>query len=128
MWTHSALADWSDRWQLLFNVEKCQVLHVGSANIRHQYTMCGVELKSTETEQDLGIHVDGALKFRKQAGTATAKANQMLGVIQRSFELIDLTTLTLRVLFKALVRPHLEFGNVAWGLFNRADQLLIERV
>ena len=76
-----ALADWLDRWQLPFNGEKCQVLHVGSANVHRQYTMHGVELKSTYTTSRVIIHVEGALKFRKQAATAAAKANQMLGVI-----------------------------------------------
>ena len=121
-----ALAGWSDRWQLPFNVDKCKVLHIGANNVHHQYTMRGVTLASTETERDLGIHVDTALKFRKHAASAAAKANQILGVIRRSFELLNVITLPL--LYKALVRPHLEFGNVAWGPFNRADQLLVERV
>ena len=80
----------------------------------------------TETERDLGVLVDESLKFRRQAAAAMAKANQILAVIRRSFELIDETTLPR--LYKALVRPHVEFGNVAWGPFNRAYQLLVERV
>ncbi|XP_043200105.1 uncharacterized protein LOC122369431 [Amphibalanus amphitrite] len=36
--------------------------------------------------------------------------------------------MTLPILFKTLVRPLLEYGNIVWGPFNRADQLLIERV
>ena len=55
--------------------------------------MRGVELKNSETKRDLGIHVDDALKFRKQAATAAPKANPMLGVIRRLFKLIDATTL-----------------------------------
>ena len=35
---------------------------------------------------------------------------------------------TLPLLFKSLVQPHLEFGNLIWGPFNRADQKLLERV
>ena len=88
--------------------------------------MRGVKLAETDVEHDFGIHIDTSLKFRKQAAAVTAKANQVLAVIKRSFELID--TCTLPLLYKALVRPHLEFGNVIWGPFNRADQLLVERV
>ena len=120
------LVAWSDRWQLPFNDDKCKVLHLGPGNARLRYTMRGVSLVETDVERDLGIHVDNSLKFRKQAAAAAAKANQILAVIKRSFELIDDCTLPL--LYKALVRPHLEFGNVAWGPFNRADQLLVERV
>ena len=34
----------------------------------------------------------------------------------------------LPLLFKTLVRPHLEYGNLIWGPFNRADEILVERV
>ena len=121
-----ALVAWSDRWQLPFNEGKCKILHLGRNNPRIKYTMREVELEAVETERDLGVHIDSSLKFRKQAATAAAKANQILAVIRRSFELID--EFTLPLLYKTLVRPHLEFGNVAWGPFNRADQLLIEKV
>ena len=121
-----ALVAWSDRWQLPFNEGKCKVLHLGRNNGSHTYTMRGINLEVTEAERDLGVLIDGSLKFRKQAAAAASKANQILAVIRRSFELLDETTVPL--LFKTLVRPHLEFGNVVWGPFNRADQLLIERV
>ena len=122
----NALVAWSDRWQLPFNEEKCKVLHLGTGNPKLRYTMRGACLEETESERDLGILVDTSLKFRRQAAAAVAKANQILAVIRRSFELID--ELTLPLLYKTLVRPHLEFGNVAWGPFNRADQLLVEHV
>ena len=32
------------------------------------------------------------------------------------------------LLYKTLVRPLLEYGNACWGPFNRADQVLLERV
>ena len=81
--------------------------------------------QSTE-ERDLGVIVDADLKFRQHAAAAVTKASQMLVVIKRSFTLLDPTTVPL--LYKSLVRPHLEYGNLAWGPFNRADQKLIERV
>lgn len=47
-------------------------------------------------------------------------------MIRKSFANID--TFTLPLLYKTLVRPHLEYGNVVWGPFNRGDQKLVERV
>ena len=35
---------------------------------------------------------------------------------------------TVPLLYKALVRPLLEYGNAVWGPFNRADQIRIEKV
>ena len=66
------------------------------------------------------------MKFHEQAASAASKANQMLALIRRSFQNINAVSLPL--LFKTFVRPHLEYGNVIWGPFNRADQKLIERV
>ena len=77
-------------------------------------------------ERDLGIHIDPDLKFRKHAASAAAKGNQMLALVKRSFLCISTTTLPL--LYKSLIRPHIEYGNLIWGPFNRADQKLIERV
>ena len=121
-----AASAWSDLWQLSFNEAKCKVLHIGSRNPRRPYTMRGIELESVPIEKDLGVHVDTDLKFRKQAASAAAKGNQMLALVRRSFGCIDRVTLPL--LYKTLVRPHLEYGNLIWGPHNRADQRLIERV
>ena len=44
---------------------------------------------------------------------AAAKGNQMPALIKRSFLSID--TDTLPILYKTLVRPHLEYDNLIWG-------------
>ena len=49
-----------------------------------------------------------------------------MAVMYRSFQLLDKSTLP--ILYKTLVRPHLEYCNIIWGPFNRADQQLVERV
>jgi len=121
-----ALSDWSERWQLPFNRDKCKVLHLGRRNVNHVYHMRDVQLIQTSVEKDLGVHVDCHLKFREQAAAAISKASRILAVIRRSFSVIDETTLPL--LFRAMVRPHLEYANTVWGPFNRNDQKRIERV
>ena len=49
-----------------------------------------------------------------------------MAIIKRSFNLLDNTTLP--SLFKTHVRPLLEYSNIVWRPFNRANQLTIERV
>ena len=121
-----ALSNWSEQWQLSFNEAKCTTLHVGSGNPEHSYTMRGIPLTSTSAERDLGVYIDPELKFRKQASSAVSKATQIMSLIRRSFA--NITEHTLPLLFKTLVRPHLEYGNIIWGPFNRADEKLVERV
>ena len=44
----------------------------------------------------------------------------VLGVIKKSFATLDTTTLPL--LYKSMVRHHLEYGNVIWGPHYKGDQ------
>ena len=54
------------------------------------------------------------------------KANRTLGLIRRSYEYIDMEFM--KELFTSLVRPHLEFGNVAWPPRLESDRNLTEGV
>ena len=121
-----AATRWSTDWQLSFNADKCKILHIGRQALNHDYYMCGTALQAVTEERDLGVIVDSDLKFRQQAAAAVSKASRIMAVIRRSFCLLDQKTLPL--LFKTLVRPHLEYGNIVWGPFNRTDQLRVERV
>ena len=121
-----ALVRWSAQWQLPFNASKCKSMHIGPGNNRNVYSMDGAMLAQTSVEKDLGVQLDDSLKFREHAAAAVAKGFQILSVIRRSFLSLDRTTLPL--LYKSLVRPHLEFGNLIWGPHNRADQQQVERV
>ena len=120
------VTQWSVSWQLPFNEEKCTVLHLGANNGHHRYTMKQATLQGSTVEKDLGVRVDTELKFREQAAQAATKGNQILALIRKSFRKVDRTTLP--VLYKTLVRPLLEYGNLAWGPFNRQDQNMLERV
>ena len=124
------LSHWSDTWQLRFNAKKCKVLHIGRNNPQHQYSMYvkGEKefLEVTELEKDLGVNVDPELKFSRHIEVQVNKANKILGMIRRSYEFIDADTM--KRLFTALVRPHLEYSNVAWSPRLVKDKKLIEGV
>ena len=122
----SKLHDWSTKWQLPFNLDKCKVLHLGRSNQKHVYVMDGKVLDSITEEKDLGVLIDKDLKFHKQTAAVVKKANSVLGIIKRAFGKHDEKTLPL--LFKTLVRPHLEYGNVVWGPLFQEDIKAIERV
>ena len=55
------LCDWSDKWLLKFNLEKCTVMHCGPSNPRITYYMKQeggqlYPLAETTLEKDLGVH------------------------------------------------------------------------
>ncbi len=65
-----------------FNVDKCQVLQVGTRN-KFEYEMRGVKLENVQCVKDLGVKIASNLKFSQQCIDATNKANRMLGFIKK---------------------------------------------
>jgi ribonuclease P/MRP protein subunit RPP40 len=120
------LVGWSDKWQMGHNVDKCKSLHLGNQNPGHQYVMNGNPLTKTSAEKDLGVMVDEDLKFHVHTAKVVSKAFQILAVVNKSF--VNLDAFTLPLLYKTLVRPHLEYGNVIWGPHSKLDQKAVERV
>ena len=88
--------------------------------------MNGKLLEAITEEKDLGVLIDNELKFHKQTAAAVKKANSVLGVIKRTFAKRDEKTFPL--LYKTLVRPHLEYGNVVWGRLYQEDIKAVEKV
>ena len=101
-------------------------MHLGSANPGFRYQMAEEELANIKKEKDLGVFIDDTLKFHEQTAAAVGRANKILGLIKRTFVTLDVNTLP--ILFKTMVRPHLEYSNSVWGPMSKADQDAAERV
>ena len=57
----NTLCQWSKDWQMVFNVNKCKVLHIGHNNAYCDYSMNGEGLESVTEESDFGIIVSNDL-------------------------------------------------------------------
>jgi len=101
------------KWQMLFNVLKCKVMHLGYKNHGYSYYIDGKQLDTVEEEKDLRIIITKDLKVSQQCKQAYAKASRMLGLINRSIKHKDRDILL--SLYKSLVRPHLECCIPAWS-------------
>ena len=76
----------------------------------------------TALEKILGVNVDMELKFSQHIEKQVSKTNKILGLL-RSFESLD--TESMKKLCTALIRPRVEFSNVAWATRREKDQKLI---
>ena len=120
------LGEWADAWQMQYNVDKCEVIHFGGKNRKADYYLNGVRLGEGEVQRDLGVLVHQSLKVSMQVQQAVKKANGMLAFIARGFEFRSKEVLL--QLYRALVRPHLEYCVQFWSPNLRKDILAIEGV
>jgi len=124
------LLAWADKWQLTFNADKCKVMHIGSNNPGHDYEMSSevsnVVLEETMVEKDLGVNIDNQLKYSQHTEIKVNKANKLLGMIRRSYTYIDPESMT--ILYKSLIRPHLEYAHAVTYPRYEKDANLIEGV
>ena len=101
------LVEWAETWKLKFNPEKCKLMHIGYRNNHYNYYMKGHMLKKVETEKDLGVIMSHDLKPHANIEHHVKKANKMLGIIRRTFKYLNEDSFL--ALYKAYVRPHLEY-------------------
>ena len=125
-----SLQEWSNKWNLYFNVQKCKVLHIGKNNEEKDYTMTVnnsvIEIEKCLDEKDLGVYFDTTLSFDKHIQQAISKANQKMGMIRRTFKFMDRDMFI--TLYKAFVRPHLEYGNLIAYPYLKRQSSALEKV
>jgi len=120
------LQNWSHDWQMEFNSDKCRVMHIGKKNPNCQYVLNNNTLKPTESERDLGVIVDKSFKFTDQCNKAANSANAIIGMIKRT---VTCRRKDIMVrLYKALVRPKLEYCVQAWCPYLKKDINKLEKV
>ncbi|MES9884076.1 MAG: reverse transcriptase domain-containing protein, partial [Sedimenticola sp.] len=124
------LQKWSEKWQLKFNRAKCKHMHLGKDQQFSKYYMKIGDVETTiqevNEEKDLGVVMDKNLKFVSHIQTVVKKANRILGVIKRTFKYIDKDVFL--NLYKALVRPHLEYASNVWSVIYKKDAIPIENI
>ena len=120
------LQEWSKKWLLAFNTTKCKIMRLGNNQIDYQYKLGENNLEETISEKDLGIYIDNKLRLSDHVDAAVNKANRLVGLIRRSYEYLDKDSLV--QLYKALVRPHLEYGHVIWPLYFKTDLNKVDNV
>ena len=120
------LVKWSEKWQMLFNFGKCKCLHTGHRNLNVNYKMGDTVLGTTVKEKDLGVTISADMKVSEQCGIAASKGNQILGLIRRNITYKGKKLII--PLYKAIVRPHLEYCIQAWRPYRKKDIDTLERI
>ena len=83
-------------------------------------------IQETEEENDLGVTIDRQLKFSKHVDKIVRKANRTLGCLAHTFQYWNKESFLL--LYKAMVRPILEYASCVWSPHLKQDCNQLERV
>ena len=123
------LENWSNKWLLRFNTEKCHVLTVGrTEDIRHthNYQLYENNLDHVFEEKDLGVTIDSELRFEEHISAKVNKANSIVGLIRRSFAYLNGDLF--KRLYTTFVRPHLEYAQAVWSPISQKLIDMLENV
>ena len=73
------LYEWSEKWQVQFNVNKCSIMSKGYRPV--DYTLNDTTLVRSYSVRDLGVQVSSDLRPREQCIKARNRANKILRCI-----------------------------------------------
>ena len=122
----NSLNEWSEKWEMKFNVSKCNVMSLGKGESNLEYTLNNIPLGKTDSARDLGVRVSRDLRPREQCISARNKANKILGYISRC--VTNRSQEVILRLYLALVRPHLDYAAQFWSPYYRKDIDSLESV
>ena len=117
----SNLQEWARMMQMRFHPDKCKVMHLGKNNPKFNYymqdsfteTTCQQHtLATTLLEKDLGVFIDSELDFTMHTIETFKYLNKE----------------TLLMLYKSIIRPHLEFGMYIWSSNLKINVNRIENI
>ena len=116
--------EWMDTWFLSLNVDKCRSVSYGRRlEFSNTYTISDNVIAKVDKIKRLRCYIWFQTEFDEHIDIKISKAYQMLGIIKRNF--ISLTPDSFVVLYKYLVRSHLEYAVCVW---NPHHQALIEKI
>ena len=122
----SKLYEWSKKWQMNCNVDKCNCVHIGRNNKEHDYYIGDNIVQVSSSGKDLGVIIESTLDWGKQCANVARIGNMMLSQINRSFTYK--TGPVIKNLYKSLVRPKFDYCMQAWRPWLQQDVSLLEKV
>ena len=88
-------------------------------NVPQEVTVC-------EEEKDLGVTFDKELNFSSHINQSISTAKRILSMTKRAFKFLDKESII--KIYKALIRPHLEYGNIIWSPIYKKHSKAIEKI
>ena len=128
---HEGYSDWSEKWKLHFNSNKCVLLRFCSKlpRVSYVYTISNMPIKCFDHHQDLGITMSANcnLQWSEHIKCISSRAYRFLGLIRRSFSM-GLDPISKRALYISLVHSQLTYCSQIWRPHLLKDIISLERI
>ena len=123
----NSICKWVSDSGMVLNINKCFHVSFGKSPVPRSYSISGSELPCNRNFKDLGVLVSAMpLSFNNHMDQIVSKAFARLGLIRKIFR-TRCENSTVR-LFKAYVRPILEYASIVWNPSTEKYKNKIERV
>ncbi len=114
----NAIVSWCGINNIVLNTKKCQVMSYSRKlvdnTIVYPYQIDDILLCRPECVKDLGVTFDTKLSFNQHVENICNQSTKRLGLVIRNSSFFERSP-TVEILFKALVRPCLEYAAVVWA-------------
>ena len=110
---------------MLFNFGKCKCIHTGYGDVSKKYFMGNTILGTSVKEKALRVTISADMTVSEPCGHAAAKGHQIIRLIRSNITYME--TLII-LLYKAIVRSHLEYCIQGWRPYHTKDIDKLERV
>ena len=104
------LYDWSQKWQMEFNAEKCHVMKFGKSAMRpdYDYHLGNNSLQESYKEKDLGVIINNKLSPEDHINDKIRSTYNLLANMRVAFAYIDEEMV--RKIITSFIRPMLEYA------------------
>ena len=123
------LMDWSVKWQLPINANKCFILSLHrskSVTRDHDYHIGDIVLLRRSYVEDLGIEYDSTLNFDRHIDNIVSSARAKVGLLFRGFKTRDPDIL--KRAFVTYIRPKLDYASNVWNPYLKTNIVKLESV
>ncbi len=125
------LYQWSVKWSLSFNEQKCIVLQFRKdpsaiLSLDQPYTLDDKPILVKECHRDLGLLIQQSLNWSKHYNHITAKAYAVLSQLKRTFSPSN-SQFTKKRLYLALVHSQITYCSQLWRPMLMGDIIALER-
>ena len=106
--------EWADFNHMEFNQSKFELIRYGKhPDFDYQYkTADGNQIEEKDGTKDLGVFIDKEITFKNHINEAVLSAKKVMGITWRTFRTRE--RLPMLTIYKACIRPLLEYGCQLW--------------